>query len=113
MENIIYNELLTRGYLVDVGVVEIVEIKNNERFKKQCEIDFVVNKGVKKYYIQSALNVSEEEKLKTETRPLLKTKDFFKKILITKSTMKPFVDDDGILHLGIFDFLLNPDSLEL
>ena len=113
MENIIYNELLTRGYLVDVGVVEIVEIKNNERFKKQCEIDFVVNKGVKKYYIQSALNVSEEEKLKTETRPLLKTKDFFKKILITKSTMKPFVDDDGILHLGIFDFLLNSDSLEL
>ncbi len=113
MENIIYNELLTRGYLVDVGVVEIVEIKNNERFKKQCEIDFVVNKGVKKYYIQSALNVSEEEKLKTETRPLLKTNDFFKKILITKSTMKPFVDDDGILHLGIFDFLLNHNSLEL
>ena len=113
MENIIYNELLTRGYLVDVGVVEIVEIKNKKRVKKQCEIDFVVNKGVKKYYIQSALNVSEEEKLKTETRPLLKTNDFFKKILITKSSMKPFVDDDGILHLGIFDFLLNPDSLEL
>lgn len=113
MENIIYNELLTRGYLVDVGVVEIVEIKNNERVKKQCEIDFVVNKGAKKYYIQSALNVSEEEKLKTETRPLLKTNDFFKKILITKSTMKPFVDDNGILHLGNFYFLLNPDSLEL
>lgn len=113
MENIIYNELISRGYLVDVGVVEIVEGTGEKRVKKQCEIDFVVNKGTKKYYIQSALSVSDPDKLKTEIRPLLNTKDFFKKILISKTSMKPFVDEKGILHLGLYEFLLNEDSLEL
>lgn len=113
MENIIYNELISRGYLVDVGVVEIVEKIDENRVKKQCEIDFVVNKGTKKYYIQSALSVSDSDKLKTEIRPLLNTKDFFKKLLISKTSMKPFVDENGILHLGLYDFLLNEDSLEL
>ena len=113
MENIIYNELISRGYLVDVGVVEIVEETGEKRVKKQCEIDFVVNKGAKKYYIQSALSVSDPDKLKTEIRPLLNTKDFFKKILISKTSMKPFVDEKGILHLGLYEFLLNEDSLEL
>lgn len=112
MENIIYNELLSRGYLVDVGVVEVVETKEGHKTKKQCEIDFVVNKGTKKYYIQSALNVSDPDKLQTEIRPLKKTNDFFKKILIVKTSMKPWIDDDGILHLGLYDFLLNEDSLE-
>lgn len=112
MENIIYNELLCRDYLVDVGVVEIVETKKGHKTKKQCEIDFVVNKGTKKYYIQSALNVSDPNKLQTEMRPLKKTNDFFKKILIVKTSMKPWVDDSGILHLGLYDFLLNEDSLE-
>ena len=107
MENIIYNELISRGYLVDVGVVEIVEETGEKRVKKQCEIDFVVNKGTKKYYIQSALSVSDPDKLKTEIRPLLNTKDFFKKILISKTSMKPFVDEKGILHLGLYEFLLN------
>ena len=113
MENIIYNELISRGYLVDVGVVEIVEETGEKRVKKQCEIDFVVNKGTKKYYIQSALSVSDPDKLKTEIRPLLNTKDFFNKILISKTSMKPFVDEKGILHLGLYEFLLNEDSLEL
>ena len=113
MENIIYNELISRGYLVDVEVVEIVEETGEKRVKKQCEIDFVVNKGTKKYYIQSALSVSDPDKLKTEIRPLLNTKDFFKKILISKTSMKPFVDEKGILHLGLYEFLLNEDSLEL
>ena len=113
MENIIYNELISRGYLVNVGVVEIVEETGEKRVKKQCEIDFVVNKGTKKYYIQSALSVSDPDKLKTEIRPLLNTKDFFKKILISKTSMKPFVDEKGILHLGLYEFLLNEDSLEL
>lgn len=113
IENIIYNELLSRGYLVDVGVVEIVEIKEGHRSKKQCEIDFVVNKGSKKYYIQSAVDVSDSEKLNTEIRPLKKTNDFFKKILITKTFMKPWYDEDGILHLGLYDFLLDEKSLEL
>ena len=112
MENIIYNELLCRGYFVDVGVVEIIETKEGHLSKKQCEIDFVVNKGSKKYYIQSALDVSDSDKLNTEIRSLKKTNDFFKKILITKTFMKPWNDEDGILHLGLYDFLLNENSLE-
>lgn len=113
MENIIYNELLCREYSVDVGVVEIVETNAGKRTKKQCEIDFVVNRGLKKYYIQSALSVSERAKLETELRPLKNTKDFFKKIIITKTSMRPWTDDDGILHLGLYEFLLNENSLEL
>lgn len=112
MENIIYNELLCRGFFVDVGVVEIAETLGGKRSKKQCEIDFVVNKASKKYYIQSALNVSEASKLETELRPLKHTNDFFKKIIISKTLMKPWTDEDGILHLGLYDFLLNDKSLE-
>lgn len=113
MENIIYNELLCRDYSVDVGVVEITERSAGKKMKKQCEINFVINRGAKKYYIQSALNVSEQSKLETELRPLKNTKDFFKKILISKTSMKPWTDEDGILHLGLYEFLLNEDSLEL
>ena len=113
MENIIYNELLCREYSVDVGVVEIVETSAGKRIKKQCEIDFVVNKGSKKYYIQSALNVSEPSKLETELRPLKNTRDFFKKVIISKTSMKPWTDEEGILHLGLYEFLLNKNSLEL
>jgi hypothetical protein len=113
MENIIYNELLCRGYSVDVGVVEITETSAGKKTKKQCEIDFVLNRGAKKYYIQSALSVSEQNKLETELRPLKNTKDFFKKILISKTSMKPWTDEDGILHLGLYEFLINEDSLEL
>jgi predicted AAA+ superfamily ATPase len=113
MENIIYNELVCRGYSVDVGVVDVIETKDGKKTKKQCEIDFVINKGTKKYYIQSALNVSESTKLETEVRPLKSTKDFFKKIIVSKSSMKPWTDEDGILHLGLYEFLLNEKSLEL
>lgn len=112
MENIIYNELLCREYSVDVGVVEIVETNAGERTKKQCEIDFVVNKGSKKYYIQSALNVSDASKLETELRPLKNTKDFFKKIIVSKTSMRHWTDDDGILHVGLYEFLLNENSLD-
>lgn len=113
MENIIYNELLCRGYSVDVGVVEIVEYSEKSKTKKQCEIDFIVNLGSKKYYIQSALNLSDPDKMRTELRPLKNTKDFFKKIIISKSSMKPWTDEDGILHLGLYEFLLNENSLQL
>ena len=113
MENIIYNELLCRGYSVDVGVVEIVERNEGKKTKKQCEIDFVVNVGAKKYYIQSALNVSEPSKMEAELRPLKNTKDFFKKIIVSKTQMKAWTDEDGILHLGLYEFLLNESSLEL
>ena len=113
MENIIYNELIRRGHSVDVGVVEIVENVDGKRTRKQCEIDFVVNKGTRKYYIQSALNVDLASKSETELRPLKKTNDFFKKIIITKTTMKPWMDEDGILHLGLYEFLLNENALAL
>ncbi len=113
MENIIYNELICREYSVDVGVVEFAETIDGKKAKKQCEIDFVVNRGAKKYYIQSALNVSEPSKLETELRPFRQTKDFFKKIIITKSSAKAWTDEEGILHLGLYEFLLNENSLEL
>ena len=113
MENIIYNELLCREFSVDVGVVEIVENSEGKKTKRQCEIDFVVNKGSKKYYIQSALNVNDPSKLETELRPLKNTRDFFKKIIVSKTSMKPWTDEDGILHLGLYEFLLNENSLEL
>lgn len=112
MENIIYNELLCREYSVDVGVVEITERSGERKTRKQCEIDFVINKGSKKYYIQSALSVSEPSKLETELRPLKSTKDFFKKIIISKTSTKAWTDEDGILHLGLYEFLLNENSLE-
>lgn len=113
MENVIYNELLCRGYSVDVGVVEIVERKDNKQSKKQCEIDFVVNVGSKKYYIQSVLNVSDPTKMDTELRPLKNTNDFFKRIIISKTSQKPWTDEDGILHLGLYEFLLNENAIDL
>lgn len=113
MENIIYNELLRREYSVDVGVVEIVERNKGTRTKKQCEIDFVVNAGSKKYYIQSALSVTDPDKMESELRPLKNTDDFFKKIIISKTSMKPWTDDNGILHLGLYEFLLNENSLQI
>ena len=113
MENIIYNELLCRDYSVDVGVVEILEYNDKKKSKKQCEIDFVVNAGAKKYYIQSALNLSDKNKMETELRPLKNTHDFFKKIIISKTSMKPWTDEEGILHLGLYEFLLNENSLLL
>lgn len=109
MENIIYNELLYRGFTVDVGVVEIV---NNSQ-KRQYEIDFIANCGSKRYYIQSALSVFEQDKMNTELRPLKNTGDFFKKILITKTPAKAWTDELGILHLGLYDFLLNNNAFEL
>lgn len=113
MENIIYNELIKRGYSVDVGVVELSDTRQDKKTTKQCEIDFIVNKGSKKYYIQSALNVSDREKLETELRPLKNTGDFFKKILISKTSARSWTDDEGILHLGLYEFLLNENALEM
>lgn len=113
MENIIYNELICRGYSVDVGVVEASETNNGKRVRKQCEIDFVVNMSSKRYYIQSALSVSDSNKMTTELRPLKNTNDFFKKIIITKTHAKPWTDEEGILHMGLYDFLLNQNSLEI
>lgn len=109
MENIIYNELLKRGYNVDVGVVEIREGNT----KKQLEVDFVCNMGSKRYYIQSALNIDEPEKALQETRPLNNIGDSFKKIIVVKDDIKLWRNDEGILIIGIKEFLLNPNSLDL
>lgn len=114
MENIMYNELVCRGYSVDVGVVDVFETDAEGKRKKiSCEIDFVVNKGARKYYIQSALSLGDARKEKTELRPLLGVRDFFRKIIVTKSGMKPWIDGEGILHLGLYEFLLNPAALDL
>lgn len=113
MENIIYNELLCRGLLVDVGVIPITE-KNSEGkwTQKNCEIDFVATRGSKKYYIQSAFNMDEPEKSQKELRPLRAVRDSFRKIVISKSYGKIWFDDDGILRINPTDFLLDPESLD-
>lgn len=113
MENVIYNELRMRGFSVDVGNLNIVEKgKDGKLLKKQLEVDFICNKGSKKYYIQSAYTFGTEEKMAQEIRPFLKINDSFKKIVITSNTPKPFYSDDGILMMNVFDFLLKPELLE-
>ena len=114
MENIIYNELLVRGYNVDVGVVEQnVKNKDGKSERKQLEVDFVCNLGSKRYYIQSALSLPDREKTVQEERPLLHIDDNFKKIIIVKGSFKPWYSDEGILILSIFDFLLDEKSLDI
>lgn len=114
MENIIYNELRIRNYSVDVGNLTIVETgKEGKAVKKQLEVDFICNKGSKKYYIQSAYMLGTAEKMAQESRLLLKINDSFKKIVITSDTPKPFYTDEGILMMNVYDFLLNIDSLEV
>ena len=114
MENIIYNELRVRGYRVDVGVVvKRSRTAEGVQEKKQLEIDFVANMGSKRYYIQSAFSLPEAEKRAQEKASLINVNDSFKKIIIVKDVVKPLYDDDGILTMSIFDFLLNENSLEL
>lgn len=112
MENIIYLELKRRGFNVDVGVIEIKTTKENEYIYKQLEIDFIANKGNNKYYIQSALNMPSSEKIEQEERPLLKINDSFKKFIIVKDYIKRNRDENGIITMSIFDFLLDINSLE-
>lgn len=114
MENIIYNELRRRGCKVDVGMVEQRFVDNDGKWqRKQLEVDFVVNEGNQRYYIQSALALPDEEKRKQEMGSLLRINDSFKKIIIVKDDIKPWRDENGILTMGLLDFLMNADSLEL
>ena len=114
MENIIYNELKARGYNADVGVVVMNDTDQaGKKIRKQLEIDFVCNKGDKRYYIQSAFAMPDERKMQQEQRPLIHTGDGFKKIIITKDALAPLYNEKGVLVMSVFDFLLNPDSLEL
>ena len=113
MENIIYNELKSRGYSVDVGVVEKREVDSNgKEKKKQLEIDFIANLGSKRYYIQSAYSMPTEEKRIQEKASLISVKDSFKKIILVKDVVKISRDEDGIMMMNIYDFLLNKDSLD-
>lgn len=113
MENIIYNELRHRGYMVDVGVVMTREKdKNDKDVRKQREVDFIANLGTKRYYIQSAYSLPSAEKTEQEKKSLLNIDDSFKKIIIVKDRVKAFLDDNGIVTINLFDFLLNKDSLD-
>lgn len=112
MENIIFNELKIRGFNVDIGVVTVNSSKDGSSVRKQYEIDFVCNKGSKRYYIQSAYAIPDQAKMEQEQRSLMMTGDAFKKIIITKDAPTPYYNDSGVLIMSIFDFMLNPDSLE-
>ena len=110
MENIIYNELIVRGYNVDVNVVEI---RDENKSRKQLEVDFVCNLGNKRYYVQSALNLDTREKTIQEERTLMNIRDNFKKIIVVKDNMKHWFTEEGILIIVIQEFLLKSDSLDL
>lgn len=114
MENVIYNELIARGFSVDVGVVpKQVRDENGERGRQYFEVDFVCNQGSKRYYIQSAYRLADEEKVKQEEASLRNIDDSFKKIIILGEYTPVLHNEAGITTIGIYEFLLNPNSLEL
>ena len=112
MENIIYNELITRGYQVDVGVVEISEKNENNNFvRKQLEVDFVCNLGYERIYIQLALNIDDIVKKEQEEKSLIKIYDNFRKIIVVKENIRKWKDENGILIIGLKEFLTCPESI--
>lgn len=111
MENVIYNELLMRGFNVDVGVVSTKSLQDGKQQRKQLEVDFVCNKGPKRFYIQSAFSMPDAEKRKQEEASLLRIDDSFGKIIVTKDTPAPWHTENGVLVISVYDFLLNPDLL--
>ena len=114
MENVIYNELLHRGFSVDVGVVPVQESDAlGKQVRKQLEVDFVANKGSQRYYIQSTFEISSKEKMQQETYSFRNISDSFKKIIIQRQAVIPWHNEQGILNIGLFDFLLNPGSIDL
>ena len=113
MENIIFNELLSRDFNVDIGLVVVSQKDNDGRLiRKQLEVDFVCNKGSKRYYVQSAFAIPDTEKMQQESNSLLRIDDSFKKIIVVKDTPAPWYTENGILVIGIYDFLLNMNSLD-
>lgn len=114
MENIIYNELLVRGFNVDVGVVERTERNGGgASVRRRLEVDFVCNMGSRRCYIQSAFAIPDSEKMKQEEKSLINIEDSFKKIIVVKDKIKPWYNEFGILIIGLTDFLLNPNSLDM
>lgn len=112
MENIIYNELILRGYTVDVGNISVAESNSSKWQQKNLEIDFIARKGSRQYYIQSAYSMDGEVKEAQKLRPLLAIKDSFRKIVVSRSYGKSWLDDRGFLHIGLTDFLMDENSLE-
>ena len=112
MENIIYNDLIRRGYNVDVGVVEYNQTEENKKKRIQLEVDFVVNRGNIRYYIQSALALNSEEKKEQEINSLKRIDDSFKKIVVVKDDIIPRYDEQGIYYIGVKDFLLTDSIFE-
>lgn len=114
MENIVYNELCLRGYVVDVGVVEKrVRDGKGRQVRKQLECDFVANKGSERLYVQSAFQIPTRAKEEAEKASLLEIADSFKKVVLVRDVLKPRWDENGILTMSVYDFLLDPNSLRL
>lgn len=109
MENVIYNELRSRGYSVDVGIVDA----RTATERRQLEVDFVANKGDKRYYIQSAFALPDEEKRQQELASLKRINDSFKKVVIMREDIAPYHDDNGVLIMGLMDFLLKTNIDEI
>jgi len=113
MENILYNELLIRGYSVDVGVVEHNTVENGKKVRKRLEVDFVCNQGSERYYLQSAFAIPDAEKLKQEQESLIRISDSFKKFIIVREDTPLWRTEQGVTVMGIKDFLLNQESLKI
>ena len=112
LENLIYNELIVRGYNVDVGIVEKnIRDESGKQKSIQYEVDFVCNLGSKRYYIQSAFSIPDSQKMEQERTPLLRINDSFKKFIIVQDHVKTWQDENGFIIMNVLDFLLNPDSL--
>lgn len=111
MENLIFLELIRRGYSVDVGVVELTRVNDGKKRQSQYEIDFIVNTGKEKIYIQSALNIDTEEKQRQETFSLRNSGDFFRKVVIVDGNTKMWTDENGIVYVGVIPFLLEDAGL--
>ena len=113
MENIVYNELINLGYQVDVTMVSISEKNENENYvRKQLEVDFVCNLGYERIYIQSALNIDEVSKKEQEERALIRIDDSFRKVIVVRNNIRKWKDENGILILGLKEFLTCPDAIK-
>lgn len=114
LENIIYNELRVREFDIDVGIVGVItRLEEGKSKREQYEVDFVANRGSRRYYIQSAFAIPDEAKREQETRPLIKIQDSFKKIVVVREDIEPWHDDNGILYIGIEQFLLDETAMDL
>jgi predicted AAA+ superfamily ATPase len=111
MENLIFNELIIKGYSVDVGVVEVTKRIESKNVQSQYEIDFVVNVGSNKIYIQSAFNIDSEEKKKQEIFSLRHSGDSYKKVVVLYGNQKPVYDEYGILYIGIIPFIFSLENI--